>query len=111
MRWRDLRGLDLRAQTSLVQRLSFNQQTRSPPRERMPGGSDAGTVMTNAMNPGLGLRELHRQGITGRGVSVAVIELLFESAHVLPGGEKIINPRSFIERLRREHAQGTPPTS
>jgi len=29
-------------------------------------------------------------------------QLLFESAHVLPGGEKIINPTAFIEAVKRE---------
>jgi predicted outer membrane repeat protein len=31
-------------------------------------------MMTNAMNPGLGVRALHQQGITGMGVNVAIID-------------------------------------
>lgn len=38
-------------------------------------------IMENGKNPGLGIRALHEQGITGQGVSVAIIdqELSFES--------------------------------
>jgi hypothetical protein len=74
VRWRDLSGLDLRSRTGLVVTLGFNQHTTWPAPSLMPEGMDAGTILTNAMNPGLGIRELHRQGITGRGVSVAIID-------------------------------------
>lgn len=32
------------------------------------------TIMENGKNPGLGIRALHEQGITGKGVSVAIID-------------------------------------
>lgn len=31
-------------------------------------------IMENGKNPGLGIRELHKQGITGKGVNVAIID-------------------------------------
>lgn len=74
VRWRDLSGLDLRSRTGLVVTLRFNQHTTWPRQPFMPEGIAAGTVMTNGMNPGLGVRELHRQGITGQGVNVAIID-------------------------------------
>jgi serine protease AprX len=70
----DLSGLDLRSRTGLVATLRFNLRTKWPAASRMPEGTDARIVMTNGMNPGLGVRELHRQGITGRGVNVAVMD-------------------------------------
>jgi len=70
----DLSGLDLRPRTGLVATLRFNQHTTWPAPPQMPEGTDARIMMTNAMNPGLGVRELHRQGITGRGVNVAIID-------------------------------------
>ena len=69
-----LAGLDLRSHASLIPTLRFNLNTRWPPAERMPPGVDPGTLLTNAMDPGLGVRELHRQGITGAGVGVAIID-------------------------------------
>ena len=38
-------------------------------------------LLTNAMNPGLGVRELHRQGITGKGVNVAIIDQPLPGTH------------------------------
>ncbi len=40
----------------------------------MPRGSDPKKILTDAMNPGLGVRELHQRGITGKGVNVAIID-------------------------------------
>jgi serine protease AprX len=81
VRWRDLSGLDLRSHTGLVQTLGANLRTTWPPRERMPGGIDGGMVLTNGMNPGLGVRDLHHQGITGRGVNVAIIDYYMFTDH------------------------------
>jgi subtilisin family serine protease len=40
----------------------------------MPVGTDPNKLLTSGMNPGLGVRNLHRQGITGKGVNVAIID-------------------------------------
>jgi hypothetical protein len=40
----------------------------------MPLGCDPNQLMTAAMNPGLGVRQIHQQGITGKGVNVAIID-------------------------------------
>jgi serine protease AprX len=74
VRWCDLSHLDLRSRAGLVATLQFNQYTTWPLPPQMPEGTDGRTLMTKAMNPGLGVRELHRQGITGRGVNVAIID-------------------------------------
>ncbi len=49
----------------------------------MPAGCDPRKIMADAMNPGLGIRALHKQGITGKGVTVAIIDYLF-SANIGP---------------------------
>jgi serine protease AprX len=74
VRWLRLQRLDLRNHTAVLPTLDFNLQTRWPRPERLPPGFDPGRMLSNAMNPGLAVRDLHRQGITGRGVSVAVID-------------------------------------
>jgi 4-aminobutyrate aminotransferase-like enzyme len=38
-------------------------------------------VLTSAINPGLGIRKLHEYGITGKGISVAVIDKPILSTH------------------------------
>jgi serine protease AprX len=74
VRWKDLSKLDLSARKGLVPTLRFNQKTIWPQPDKMPPGSKPDKVLKEAMNPGLGIRKLHRQGITGKGVSVAIID-------------------------------------
>jgi hypothetical protein len=74
VRWKDLSNLDLREKPELIPTLWFNEATVWPNPSRMPAGADPGVILTNGMDPGLGVRELHRQGITGNGVVVAVID-------------------------------------
>jgi hypothetical protein len=74
VRWKDLSKLDLSGRPNLIATLTFNQKTVWPERAKMPAGSDPNKILTDAMNPGLGVRELHKQGITGKGVNVAIID-------------------------------------
>lgn len=42
--------------------------------EKLPDGFDPAEVMEIYKNPGLGIRQLHEQGITGKGVGIAIID-------------------------------------
>jgi subtilisin family serine protease len=55
---------------SLIKTLWFNQATKWS-RKNKPV---AEKILEQAMNPGLGVRVLHAQGITGKGVNVAIID-------------------------------------
>jgi len=81
VRWKNLKKVNLRYDTGLIRTLRFNQKTRWPKVERLPPNFNPGQLLTNAMNPGLGLRELHRDGITGKGVHVAIIDYSIEGEH------------------------------
>jgi len=74
VRWKDLSKLDLSARKGLIATLTFNKKTVWPERAKMPFGRDPNTILTDALNPGLGVRKLHQQGITGKGVNVAIID-------------------------------------
>jgi serine protease AprX len=74
VRWKDMSGLDLAQRTGLPASLIFNQNTVWPVAAKMPAGCDPKKLMSDAQNPGLGIRELHSQGITGKGVNVAIID-------------------------------------
>jgi serine protease AprX len=74
VRWKDLSGLDLSGNPELIPTLWLNEKTVWPNPSRMPSGVEPGVILTNGMDSGLGVRELHRQGITGKGVIVAVID-------------------------------------
>ncbi len=74
VRWDDTSLLDLSGGTEILATLTFNAQTVWPEGARMPVGASPSEVMTEGMNPGLGARQLHARGISGKGVSVAVID-------------------------------------
>jgi len=71
---KQLAEADLRGKGDVLCKTIFNTRTPWPPAERMPEGFDPEDVIRRGMNPGLGVRELHRRGITGRGVAVAIID-------------------------------------
>lgn len=52
--------------------LSFDSDTIWP--EKLPDGFDPEAILEYNMDPGLGIRALHRQGVTGEGVGIAIID-------------------------------------
>jgi hypothetical protein len=74
LRGRDLSKLDLRASLGDLMYAAFDDRTVWPAPERMPGAFDWRKIMELSKNPGLGVRRLHEEGITGRGVRIAIID-------------------------------------
>ncbi|HSG82699.1 MAG TPA: S8 family serine peptidase, partial [Gemmatimonadota bacterium] len=64
-----------------ISETTFDQNTRWPAAARLPEGFVTADWMERARDPGLGVRELHRQGITGSGVVVAVIDKPIRHQH------------------------------
>ena len=70
----NLSALDLRAAAEDAACVSFDDRTVWPPADRMPSGFEPKAVLERNANPGLGVRQLHAQGVTGRGVGIAIID-------------------------------------
>ncbi len=72
----DVRGLDIsKEDLSWLEdfnELGFDTNTKWP--EKVPAGFDPEQILELGKNPGLGIRDLHEQGITGKGVSIAIID-------------------------------------
>lgn len=82
MGW-NLMGLDL-SQTDLADNknliyATFNEKTIWP--NQLPDDFDPQFLMEQGKNPGLGIREIHKQGITGKGVNIAIIDQTLDSNH------------------------------
>jgi hypothetical protein len=73
VRDRDLSKLRPAAVAAVISTLDFNKDTIWPDQNLLPGKHPE-KLLEEAMNPGLGVRALHRQGITGKGVTVAIID-------------------------------------
>jgi len=74
VRFKDMSKLDLSDRLGLIQTLTFNMNTVWPPDDKLPSGRKPRMILREAMNPGLGIRQIHEQGITGKGVNVAIID-------------------------------------
>ena len=89
LRSRDLTLLDLRNSKQDLMYAIFNDRTSWPAPDRMPSGFDWKRIMELGKDPGLGVRSLHKRGITGRGVRVAIIDQPL-----------LVDHQEYAERLR-----------
>ncbi|MBE7500869.1 MAG: hypothetical protein HS113_11285 [Verrucomicrobiales bacterium] len=72
LRSRDVSTLDLRDRAADLRQADFDDQTRWP--AVLPAGFEPGKLMDLGRNPGLRVRQLHRRGITGKGIGIGIID-------------------------------------
>ncbi len=70
----DLKNLNLSASINILNLSNFDSKTQWPQPEKLPSGFSVEQVMEMGKDPGLGIRELHKQGITGKGIGIAIID-------------------------------------
>jgi hypothetical protein len=80
LRGYDLRSLNLAGREGDLLRSDFDDRTQWP--AVLPEGFDLHKILETGKNPGLGVRALHQQGITGRGVGVAILDQALLVEHV-----------------------------
>lgn len=66
--------LDLRDHIEFLNSMTYDSLTEWPSAEKLPVGFRPDEFLTNAMDPGLGIRALHEKGIDGTGVGIAIID-------------------------------------
>ncbi len=81
LRGMDLSYLDMRHSGAALSYALFDNRTIWPPSDQMPPDFDPERILELGRNPGLGVRSLHAQGITGRGISIAIIDLPLLADH------------------------------
>ena len=77
----DLSKLDLRQSFPDLALADFDSVTAWPALDRMPAEFDPAQVMELGRDPGLGLKALHAQGITGRGVGIGIVDHFLLTEH------------------------------
>jgi hypothetical protein len=93
----DLSRLDLREAAVALTHANFDDRTVWPAPERLPSGFDRQRMVELAKNPGLRVHSLHAQGITGRGVGIAIIDNPLLTDH-----------QEYAERLRLYEEDNVP---
>jgi hypothetical protein len=76
----DLRALDLRDRLADLLMAQFDLGTKWP--RRLPRGFEPGRIIEIGKDPGLGVRALHKEGITGKGVNIAILDQTLLVDHV-----------------------------
>ena len=79
LRHSDLTALDLSDKLDVLLSCTFDLTTRWP--QILPAAFNPVEVMEDNKNPGLGIRELHARGITGKRVGIAVIDYPLLTRH------------------------------
>jgi hypothetical protein len=99
LRSADLKKLDLSKSNADLLHALFDSKTQWPSADKMPPDFDWQKTMELGKDPGLGVRVLHKQGITGKGVNIAIIDQpliinhveypdrikLYEEINIVPG--------------------------
>lgn len=89
LRCADLQNMDLRDRLEDLLSADFDSETRWPERAALPEEFDPAALLELGKDPGLGVRALHEQGITGKGVGVAVIDQTL-----------LVDHREYADRVR-----------
>lgn len=79
LRGADLRRLDLSGRMADLLHADFDSRTRFP--KALPPGFVPAEVTEFGLNPGLGVRALHKRGLTGKGVAIAIIDQPLLTGH------------------------------
>ena len=83
----DFRGKDLSKENfsnipiDVLRTIEFDTETLWPGKENLPQGFDPEKLLEESKNPGLGIQELHEQGVTGQGVVIAIIDQKLDINH------------------------------
>ena len=108
LRGSDLSGEDLKAiPAEVLITADFDTKTIWPTQAELPPGFDPEKVIEEAKDPGLGIKELHQEGIDGRGIRVAIIDqtLSSEKGEFVPHSEyasNIVDYKEFGEAKDEE---------
>ncbi len=76
----DLSELDLTDKFDILINSSFDTKTQWP--TELPEPFNPDRILEVGKNPGLGLRELHKGGITGRNIGIAIIDYPLLTGHI-----------------------------
>ncbi len=74
MEGKSIKDLDLLGSYDALLKVTFDTRTEWPSKDKLPKEFNPQEIIEIGKNPGLGIRDLHNQGITGQGINVAIID-------------------------------------
>jgi subtilisin family serine protease len=70
----DVSNINLRDAGEKIKYMSFDDTTVFPSDDKMPSDFNPKDILEKGKNPGLGIKNIHANGVTGKGVTVAIID-------------------------------------
>ena len=80
--WGDASNVDLSNAGEAIKYIRFANDTVFPSNDKMPEGFNPEQEFQEGLNPGLHVRDLHALGITGKNITVAIIDQPLNTEHV-----------------------------
>ena len=80
--WGDASNVDLSDAGEVIKYIRFANDTVFPSKDKMPDGFNPEQEFQEGLNPGLHVRDLHALGITGKNITVAIIDQPLNTEHV-----------------------------
>ena len=85
----------------VLESASFDSNFRWP--KKLPDGFEPQMLLEECKNPGLGIRELHKEGITGKGMIVGIIDQNVSPTHTEIKDNLISNKRYHKSKIEEGH--------
>ena len=104
-----LANVDLRDHQERIDKMPYDTRTQWPLPDRLPKGFDPQGRLEAGKTPGLGVRDLHAQGITGQGIGIVIIDQTLLQEHV-EYVDRIVHYET-IDILRSEPQMHGPPVA
>ena len=80
--WGDASEVDFSNAADKFPYIRFSTETKFPTIDKMPKGFNPEQVLENGKAPGLNIANLHAMGITGKGLTIAIIDKPLNTEHV-----------------------------
>lgn len=78
----DASSFDISNAGEAIKYIRFNSDTKFPSIDKMPKGFNPTQILENGKVPGLGISKLHDAGITGKNVTIAIIDQALNTEHI-----------------------------
>lgn len=79
--WGDASEIDFSNAGDKLPYIRFSSETKFPSADKMPKGFNPQQVLENGKAPGLNIADLHTMGITGKGLTIAIIDKTLNTEH------------------------------
>lgn len=96
---KDLSELDMHDRSDDLFHAYFDTTTKWPTKDKMPKDYNPKEILELGKDPGLAVRRLHKQGITGKNIGIAILDLPLKNKHEeyydrIKHYEELFNPRT-----------------